>query len=195
MSQNKMKIGVLALQGDFKEHSIALNKLGITAVEVRKPSDLKDVSGLILPGGESTTISKLLKTSHLDAAIAERSRKGLPIYGTCAGAIILAKKITDSTIPTLGLLDVEIARNNYGRQIDSFEAKLNVESLGNVEGVFIRAPIIKQVFNGAKILAEFDGNPVMLQDKNILITTFHPELTDDTKVHEYFLNMVKKRIN
>src|SRR3989338_2898648 len=125
MTHSKMKIGVLALQGDFEEHTAALNKLGITAVEVRKPSDLKDVSGLILPGGESTTISKLLKTSHLDSAISERSKLGLPIYGTCAGAIILAKKISDSNLPTLGLLDLEIARNNYGREIDNLETKIN----------------------------------------------------------------------
>lgn len=183
-------MGVLALQGDFIEHMNIFKKLGINAVEVRLPSDLKDIDGLIIPGGESTTIAKLMVEYGLDKAIIEKYNKGMPIYGSCAGAIILAKEI-DNEQPKLGLMDISVRRNAYGRQIDSFEADLYIDGLGKIKGIFIRAPLIDNVFNGVKVLSRFDSYPIMAEQGHLLVTTFHPELTDDIKVHKYFVDMVK----
>ena len=184
-----MKIGVLALQGDVREHKRVLAKLGAETVEVKLPQDLDDVDALIMPGGESTTIGMLMRKYKLDAKIKQKHREGMPIYGTCAGAILLAKEIIDSKQPKLALADISVKSNDYGRQIDSFEADLSIKDIGEFKGVFIRAPTIKSFYNGAEILSEYKNNPVMMRQDNILITTFHPELTNDTRVHEYFLNM------
>ncbi len=185
-----MKIGILALQGDVREHKKALSKLGAEPVEVKLPHDLDDIDALIMPGGESTTIGMLMRKYKLDAKIRQKHNEGMPIYGTCAGAILLAKEIIGSKQPKLALADISIKRNDYGRQIDSFEADLSIKEIGEFKGIFIRSPVIKSFFNGAEILSEHKNNPVMMRQDNILITTFHPELTNDTRVHEYFLNMV-----
>ena len=187
-----MKVGILALQGDVREHANILIKLGAEPIKVKSPEDLTDIDALIIPGGESTTIGMLVRKYKLDKAIKEKHKQGMPIYGTCAGAIVLAKGIIDSKQPKLNLADISIKRNDYGRQIDSFEAELSIKDIGNFNGVFIRAPIIKSFYNGVEILSEHNNNPVMIKQHNLLITTFHPELTNDTRVHEYFLNMAKE---
>lgn len=184
-----MKVGILALQGDVREHARILMKLDAEPVEVKSPEDLADIDALIIPGGESTTISLLMKKYGLDTAIKEKYKHGMPIYGTCAGAIVLAKNVVDSKQPQLGLADISIKRNDYGRQIDSFETELNIKDIGSFNGIFIRAPTIKSFYNGVETLAEHKNNPVMIKQDNLLITTFHPELTNDTRIHEYFLNM------
>src|SRR3989338_837974 len=184
-----MKIGILALQGDVREHKKALSKLGAESVEVKLPHDLDEVDALIMPGGESTTIGMLMGKYKLDAKIKQKHDEGMPIYGTCAGAILLAKEIIGSKQPKLALVDISIKRNDYGRQIDSFEADLSIKDIGGFKGVFIRAPIIKSIYNGAEVLSEYKNSPVMMRQDNILITTFHPELTNDTKIHKNFLNM------
>ena len=186
-----MKIGVIALQGDFREHVGILKKLGVETVEVRMPSDLKDVKGLIIPGGESTTIGKLMVKYELDKAIKEMTKKGMAVYGTCAGAILLAKEIIGNRQFCLGLIDISVERNAYGRQIDSFEAELEIKGLGKFNAVFIRAPIIKEIRNGVEILAKHGNEPVLLRKGKILVSTFHPELTDDARVHNYFVGMIK----
>ncbi len=187
-----MKVGVLALQGDVREHIIILRKLDAEPVKVKLPEDLADIDALIIPGGESTTIGLLMKKYRLDKAIKEKHKQGMPIYGTCAGAIILAKDVIESKQPKLDLADISIKRNDYGRQIDSFETELSIKDIGNFNGVFIRAPVIKSFYNGVQILSEHRNSPVMVKQNNILITTFHPELTNDTRVHAYFLNMVQE---
>ncbi len=186
-----MKIGILALQGDFREHAEAIKKLGAEAVLVKLPEDLDKVHALIIPGGESTTISMLMERFKLDKAIKEKHQQGMPIYGTCAGAIILSKEIIGSNQPNLNLMDISIRRNDYGRQIDSFEAEFEIKDIGNFKGVFIRAPVIKKIHNSAEILAEYKKSPIMVKHDSILITTFHPELTNDLRVHKYFLDMAK----
>ncbi len=187
-----MKVGILAVQGDVREHANALIKLGAEPIKVRSPDDLKDVDALIMPGGESTTIGMLIKRYKLDKAIKEKYKEGMPIYGTCAGAIMLAKDIIGSKQPKLNLAGISIKRNDYGRQIDSFEAELLIKDIGKFKGVFIRAPVIKSLYNGAEILSEYKSSPVMVRQGNLLITTFHPELTDDTRIHKYFLTMAKE---
>ncbi|MFH0867937.1 MAG: pyridoxal 5'-phosphate synthase glutaminase subunit PdxT [Candidatus Woesearchaeota archaeon] len=188
-----MRVGILALQGDVREHARILTKLGVEPVKVKYSEDLTDIDALIIPGGESTTISMLMKKYSLDKAIKEKHKQGMPIYGTCAGAIILAKDIIGAAKqPKLSLADISIKRNDYGRQIDSFEAELSIKDIGSFNGVFIRAPIIKSFYNGVQILSEHKNNPVMIRQHNLLITTFHPELTNDTRIHEYFLNMAQE---
>jgi 5'-phosphate synthase pdxT subunit len=187
-----MKVGILALQGDIREHARILTKLGAEPVKVKSPEALTDIDALIIPGGESTTMGLLMKKYKLDTAIKEKYKQGLPIYGTCAGAIILAKNIINSSQPKLNLADISITRNDYGRQINSFEAELSIKDIGNFNGVFIRAPVIKSFYNGIEILSEHKNKPVMVKQDNLLITTFHPELTNDTRVHQYFLNMAQE---
>ena len=184
-------IGVLALQGDFKEHIEMLKKCRVNAIEVRMPEDLKDVNGLIIPGGESTAIGKLMKQYNLDREIIKKHKRGMALYGTCAGAILLAKDILGSRQPRLNLLDISIKRNDYGRQIDSFESELKIDGIGTYNGIFIRAPVIEKVNNGVKVLSRLNGNPVLVQKENVLASTFHPELTEDARVHQYFVNIVK----
>lgn len=192
MPKHKIRIGVLSLQGDFKEHIEMLNKCNVAAASVRLPEELNDIDGLIIPGGESTVIGNLMQRNGLGDEIIERHRQGMPIYGTCAGAILLAKNILESEQPRLSLLDISIKRNDYGRQIDSFEAELDVENIGKFNGIFIRAPVIEKVNSAVKILSNFDGKPVLVQKGNILASTFHPELTEDVRVHEHFIGMVKE---
>jgi len=189
-----MKIGVLALQGSVIEHVKMLKKCKVEPVIVKLPRDLKEINGLIIPGGESTTIGKLMKNYGFDKEIKRRHKEGMPIYGTCAGAILLAKGIIDSKQPKLGLMDISVRRNDYGRQIDSFEAELDIFDKP-FKGIFIRAPVIDSVHNGCKILAEFEDKPVMVEQNNLLVSTFHPELTDDLRIHKYFVDMVDKSRN
>ncbi|MCK5281966.1 MAG: pyridoxal 5'-phosphate synthase glutaminase subunit PdxT [Nanoarchaeota archaeon] len=191
-----MKVGVLALQGDFREHISILKKLKLTPIEVRTKEELDNVKALIIPGGESTTIGKLLKKYQLDKEIKKRYKKGMPIYGTCAGAIVLAKEIIDSDQLNLDLIDVSIERNAYGRQADSFEADISLpNSKKPFHAIFIRAPKIKQIRNGVKILSKHKKEPILARTDNILISTFHPELTEDTRIHEYFIQMAKDKYN
>ena len=186
-----MKIGILALQGSVREHKEALKKCGVEPVEVRLPEDMNNIYGLIIPGGESTTIGKLMKESGLDKEVIRNYELGMPIYGTCAGAILLAKYITGEK-PHMPLMDITIKRNSYGRQIDSFETCLNIDNFEMpFKGIFIRAPVIDSLHDGAKIMAEFKNKPVMVQQNNLLITTFHPELTDDIRIHQYFIGIIK----
>jgi len=188
----KLRIGILALQGDFNEHAAMLRKLHLDPVLIKVPSGLESVHGLIIPGGESTTIRKLMHASGLDKAIKRKHAEGMPLFGTCAGAILLAKQIEGEQNSTLGLIDITIKRNAYGRQSESFEANLVGKELGILKGIFIRAPVIEQVHNGAEVLAMHNNKPVLLKDHNVLVSTFHPELTENTKVHELFLKMVKE---
>ncbi len=186
-----MKIGVLSLQGDFKEHIIMLKKCSVDSVEVRLPEDLRNIDGLIIPGGESTAIGNLMQENSLDKEIIKKHKSGMAIYGTCAGAILLAKDITGSSQPSLRLLDISIKRNDYGRQLDSFESELSIEKIGKFNGIFIRAPVIEKIDKGVKVLSSLGKHPVLIRQGNILASTFHPELTEDRRVHEYFINMVK----
>lgn len=192
-----MKIGVLALQGDFREHGQTIRKLGEDRVEVRLPRDLDAVDGLIIPGGESTTIGKLLVAFDLMEPLRARIAEGFPVYGSCAGAIVLARDVegrgTDQ--PVLGAMNVRIRRNAFGRQVDSFEADVPIIGLGDVpfHTVFIRAPIIESVGPEVTVLARLaDDSIVAAQEGSLLITSFHPELTDDSRFHAYFLNLVKR---
>jgi len=188
-----MKIGVLALQGAFREHIIMLNRLGAAAREVRRPEHLEGIGGLIIPGGESTTIGKLMVEYHLMDAIKEMGQKGLPIFGTCAGLVLLAENIRDSRQPRIGLLDMEVVRNGFGRQVDSFEEELKIKVLGEVpfRAVFIRAPYVERVGSKVEVLASYKDRVVMVRQDRILACSFHPELTDDPRLHQYFLEIVK----
>ena len=185
------KIGVLALQGDFSEHIKMLKKCNVNVCLVKLPEDLIDVQGLIIPGGESTTIGNLMQRNGLNKEITKKHKEGMIIYGSCAGAILLAKDIIGSSQPRLNLLDISIKRYDYGRQVDSFEAQLSIEKIGKFNGIFIRAPVIEQVSNGTKVLSRLNNNPVLIQDKNILASTFHPELSNDKRIHEYFIKLTK----
>ena len=178
-----MKIGVLALQGNFREHAAMLRQLGADPVEVRKPEQLEGLDGLVVPGGESTTFMRLMRLYGLEDAI---RRFEQPILGTCAGLIVLDRD-------HLGLLDLEVERNAYGRQVASFEADLELRGEDvPLRGVFIRAPRVDRVGDGVEVLAELDGKPVLLRQGRFLVATFHPELTDDTRVHELFLDAVRE---
>lgn len=191
-----MTIGVLALQGDFREHMVMLSHIGSAAVEVRTPDDLNSVDALVVPGGESTTIAKLAANYGLLELIRDRCNEGMPVFGTCAGMIFLASATTDGDQPQLGLLDVAVRRNAFGRQVDSFEADLDVRGLDRpMHAVFIRAPWIETVGADVEVLASFtdntgDTHPVVVQQGRILATSFHPELTDDTRLHELFVALI-----
>ncbi len=187
-----MRVGVLALQGDFAEHLATLARLDVEATEVRKVGDLAQVDALIIPGGESTTIGKLMARYGLDEAIRARAAQGMPIYGTCAGMILLAKHIEGSDQPRLGLMDITVRRNAFGRQIESFEADILFRPTPDrpIRGVFIRAPIVSQIGDGVDMLSELEGKIVAVQQGKLLATAFHPELTDDTRVHQYFLSLI-----
>ena len=196
MSTKFPSIGVLDIQGSVEEHLTALRRCGVNPVSVKNAEDLARVDGLIIPGGESTTIGKLMKKYGLGGEIIKRARHPhiLTIWGTCAGAILLAKKILNQRPDSLSLMNVEISRNAYGRQLDSFETSLNIPKLGikDFPAIFIRAPRVKRAFKKAKVLAEYNGEPVMVEEENLLITTFHPELTGDIRIHKYFLELTKK---
>ena len=178
-----MKIGVLAVQGNFREHDAVLRRLGADVVEVRKPEQLEGLDGLVIPGGESTAIMRLVRLYGLEDALREFSR---PLLGTCAGMIVLDRN-------HLGVLDLEVARNAYGRQVASFEADLELPGEERpLRGVFIRAPRVAEAGPEVEVLAELDGEPVLLRDGRALVASFHPELTDDTRVHERFLDLVRE---
>ena len=187
------RIGVLAVQGAVREHVAAIREVGAEPVEVRLPRDLVDLDGLILPGGESTTMRTLIDAYGLREPIAAMARSGTPMLGTCAGLILLAGRIADGDEPVFGLLDVEVRRNGYGRQLDSFEADLEVASLGEqpMHGVFIRAPLVTDVGAGVEVLArDPDGRPVAIRQGRVLATAFHPELTDDRRLHRLLADLV-----
>ena len=178
-----MKIGILAVQGDFREHAATLRQLGAEAVEVRKPEQLEELDGLVIPGGESTAIMRLVRIYGHEEGL---RRFGRPVFGTCAGMILLDRE-------HLGLVDVLVRRNAYGRQVASFETDLELgDEGGKVRGVFIRAPRVEEVGPNVEVLAELDGEPVLLRDGRFLVASFHPELTDDTRVHELFLDLVRE---
>jgi 5'-phosphate synthase pdxT subunit len=181
-----MKIGVLAVQGNFREHEAVLRRLGADVVEIRKPEQLDGLDGLVVPGGESTTFMRLMRLYGLDDAL--RSFAG-PVFGTCAGMIVL-----DRT--HLGLMDLEVDRNAYGRQVASFEADLRLDGDARpLRGVFIRAPRVREVGDDVEVLAEHDGEPVLLRQGRFLVASFHPELTEDTRVHESFLDQVREAMS
>lgn len=188
-------IGVLALQGDVREHLIALASADALARPVRRPEELAEVDGLVIPGGESTTMSKLAALFGMLEPLRERVRAGMPVYGTCAGMILLADKILDprSGQETLGGIDMIVRRNAFGRQNESFEAAVEIAGIegGPVEGVFIRAPWVESVGAQAKVVAEHGGHIVAVRQGNALATSFHPELTGDHRVHAYFVDMVR----
>ncbi|GIW06301.1 MAG: pyridoxal 5'-phosphate synthase subunit PdxT [Dehalococcoidia bacterium] len=186
------KIGVLALQGDFAEHVAALRRIGVEPVEVRLPSDLDGLSGLIIPGGESTTIGKLMVRFGLLEPIAERARAGFPIWGTCAGMILLAKRIEGHDQPAIGVMNITVRRNAFGRQVDSFETDLDVAGLDRpYHAIFIRAPLITEVGPEATPIATLaDGAVVAARQGALLGTAFHPELTDDDRMHRLFVERV-----
>ena len=178
-----MTIGVLAVQGNFREHVAMLRRLGADAVEVRKPEQLQGLDGLVIPGGESTTFTRLMRLYGLDEAVREFAG---PLLGTCAGMIVLDRR-------HLGAVDIDVDRNAYGRQVASFEADLAL--VGEAEplrGVFIRAPRVREVGPEVEVLAELDGEPVLLREGRVIVASFHPELTDDTRVHERFLDLVRE---
>lgn len=188
------RIGILALQGDVREHATALRDVGAEPVEVRLPRDLVGLDGLILPGGESTTMRKLIDLYGLREPIMALARSGAPMYGTCAGMILLAERIADGDEPVLGLLDITVQRNAYGRQLDSFEADVEIASLGEapMHGVFIRAPVVSEVGAGVEVLArDPDGRPIAVRQGRVLATAFHPELTPDRRLHRLLLELIE----
>ena len=192
-----MNIGILALQGAFAAHQRVLTDLGASVTLVRGVEDVNGLDGIVLPGGESTTMSMLLDSSGIAAPLRERVRHGFPAFGTCAGLILLAKKIVDGRADQqqLGGLAITARRNGYGRQIDSFEASISVSEAGNtfaMNGVFIRAPRIEEVTGDVEVLGTVNGDVVLVRQGNILGATFHPELSDDHRVHEMFLKMVSR---
>ncbi len=188
-----MEVGVLALQGDFAEHIAVLKRLGVTGREIRLPEQLEDMNGLIIPGGESTTLSRLMSIYSMREPIERMSRQGKAIWGTCAGMIMVAQEITEEDPVPLKLMDIGVLRNGYGRQVDSFEQDLQVIDLGPTpfHGVFIRAPVITRVGREVKVMATLpDGQPVAVRQGNLLATSFHPELTADNRLHQYFLDLI-----
>lgn len=192
---NTPVVGVLALQGDVREHLIALASADAVARPVRRPEELAEVDALVIPGGESTTMSKLAVLFGMLEPLRERVRAGMPVYGTCAGMIMLADKLLDGREDqeTLGGIDMIVRRNAFGRQNESFEAQVDFAGIegGPVEGVFIRAPWVESVGGAAEVLARYDGHTVAVRQGNVLATSFHPELTGDDRVHAYFVEMVR----
>ena len=192
-----MKIGILALQGAFEEHAKVLEKLGVVSVEIRNLDDFQqhqsDLVGLILPGGESTTMGKLLRDQQMLLPIREAILSGLPVFGTCAGLILLAKEITSQEESHLATMDIVAERNAYGRQLGSFYTEAECKGVGQIFMTFIRGPIISSVGEGVEVLATVDDQIVAAQEKNMLVTSFHPELTDDVRLHQYFINMCKEK--
>ena len=187
-----MRIGVLALQGAFIEHVHMLDRLGVQSKEIRQRADFaEELDGLIIPGGESTVIGKLLKELELLDPIREAIQAGLPVFGTCAGMIVLSRRVADSDTAYLGTMDTVVQRNAYGRQLGSFQTESRFAEIGIVPMVFIRAPYIIDAGDDVELLAKVDGKTVAARQDNMLVTSFHPELTNNPKVHEYFLSMVR----
>ena len=187
-------MGVLAIQGDFHEHKEILDRIGVDAPEVRLPHELDDIDGLIIPGGESTTIVQLIDIYGFRKALEDKIGSGMPAWGTCAGMIVLADRLTDHRPEPLGLMDIEVSRNAFGRQIDSFETDIEIAEMEGppFHAVFIRAPAVNSMGDDVKVLAALeDGRPVAVRQRDMLATSFHPELTDDTRVHELFVRIVE----
>ena len=193
-----MKIGVLALQGAFVEHIAILERLNVEAIPVRLPHQLEGLDGLIIPGGESTTIIKLMTHYKLRNKIIEMAKKGFPIFGTCAGMIVLASELSSSGgVKPTGVMAIKVNRNAFGRQVDSFETEISIPVLGEkpLIGVFIRAPLIESVGEGCEVLARLnDGTIVAARKGKLLVSSFHPELTDDTRFHHYFLDIILGKV-
>ena len=192
-----MQIGVLALQGAFAAHADCLTSIGVQSVEVRNPEQLGSVDALLMPGGESSTMSQLLESSGLFDPIATRIADGMPVFGTCAGMILLASEILDgrSDQRNFSAIDISVRRNAFGRQVDSFEATIN-SSVGDFHGVFIRAPRIERVGDDVEILGSINNEPVLVRQGNVLAASFHPELSNDARLHEYFVSITanKKKV-
>ncbi|MBA4494128.1 pyridoxal 5'-phosphate synthase glutaminase subunit PdxT [Paenactinomyces guangxiensis] len=190
-----MKVGVLALQGAVREHIHILERSGAAATAVKRADQLRDLDGLVIPGGESTTIGKLLREYDLAEPIMQMHRDGKPIFGTCAGLILIARRVEGLDTPHLDLMDITVKRNAFGRQRESFEASLNIAGIAdNFQAVFIRAPYIEEVGPGVEVLAELDGKIVAARQGTLLAAAFHPELTDDLRFHSYFTKMVQESL-
>nr|WP_312214236.1 pyridoxal 5'-phosphate synthase glutaminase subunit PdxT [Clostridioides sp.] len=188
-----MKIGVLAMQGAFHEHIAILKKLNVETIVIRNKEHLKDINGIILPGGESTAIGKLIVDTDIKDMLKDLVISEIPVWGTCAGMILLANKISGEDYTHLSTMDIEVVRNAYGKQLGSFRTKSKVKNLGDdIDMVFIRAPYIKSIGKNVEILSVVDENIVSAREKNMLVTSFHPELTNDLRFHKYFVNMVDK---
>ncbi len=190
-----MKVGVLALQGAFREHIRILKSLGVDALEIRLPGELDEIDGLIIPGGESTTMRKLLADYRFVDTVKEFAASGKPVFGTCAGLIIMADRVNGRKQDFLGLIDIDVERNAYGRQVDSREADITGEVFGEVpfHAIFIRAPQILGTGPGVEELARYQGRIVLARQRNILVATFHPELTGDARIHRFFIQMLNRK--
>ena len=192
-----MKIGILALQGAFLEHEKVLDKLGVESVELRNLEDFQkhqsSLSGLILPGGESTAMGKLLRDQQMLTPLREDILNGLPVFGTCAGLILLARQITSQEESHLATMDILVERNAYGRQLGSFYTEADCKGVGNIPMTFIRGPIIREVDKDVDVLAIVNDQIVAAREKNMLVTSFHPELTNDVRLHQYFIDMCKEK--
>lgn len=194
----KINVGVLALQGDFKEHIKMLKDLNVPVIEIRSPKQLEEIDGLIIPGGESTTINKLMNKYGFKERLKDFRRSGKPIFGTCAGLIILASEVSGKG-SGLGFIDMKVKRNAYGRQIDSFEEMVSINfdhkpDRNGFKSVFIRAPKIVYTGKNVKVLSSLNDEILLAREKNILVCAFHPELTDDTRIHKYFIEMINKNL-
>jgi 5'-phosphate synthase pdxT subunit len=188
-----MKIGVLSLQGAVAEHIRSVERAGAEGIVVKKIEQLDELSGLIIPGGESTTIGKLMRKYNFIEAVRQFSNQGKPVFGTCAGLIVLAKTIQGQEEAHLGLMDITVSRNAFGRQRESFETDLNIKGIEEpVRAVFIRAPLIQSVGTGVDVLSEYNGEIVAARQGHLLASSFHPELTDDYRLHQYFVDMVRE---
>lgn len=189
-----MRVGVLALQGDFREHIAALSAIGVEAIAVKTADEIDSVDALVLPGGESTTIAKLARIFGVFDLLKSKISGGLPVYGSCAGLILLANNIMDGAEgqETFGGLEITARRNAFGRQVDSFEGEIEFAGIGKLNGVFIRAPWVEEVSNNVEVLASSHGHPVAVKQGSILATSFHPELTDNHAVHRYFVEEICK---
>ena len=188
------KVGILAIQGDFHEHILALDRLGVESLEIRLPQQLDEIDGLIIPGGESTTIVQLIDIFGFREVLVERVENGMPVWGTCAGMIVIADKLKDHRPEPLHLMNIEVSRNAFGRQVDSFETDLDIKGIEGppYHAIFIRAPVVTELGEDVEVLAGLeDGRPVAVRQDNMMATAFHPELTDDTRVHELFVRMVE----
>ncbi|MDO8886555.1 pyridoxal 5'-phosphate synthase glutaminase subunit PdxT [Candidatus Oleimmundimicrobium sp.] len=189
---SKKCVGVISLQGAVREHMQMLEDCGVCAIPIKKPHELLKLDAFIIPGGESTTIGKLMIKYEFIDIIKQLHKEGIPIYGTCAGLILLAKKIIGGGEPLLNLMDIEVRRNAFGRQRESFEADLDIPDIGKnpFTGVFIRAPLIESVGKGVCVMSRFEDKIVMVREEKLLVTAFHPELTGDKRIHDYFIKMI-----
>ncbi len=190
----KVIIGVLSMQGDIREHMNMLHSCGVEGIRVKTKEALEKVNGLIIPGGESTTITRLLDSAGLRSPLIHRANDGMPIWGTCAGMIVVSKSKINDEVYGLGLIDIEVKRNAFGRQVDSFEVDIPLDLIGAppYRCIFIRAPVITRTGKNVRILGKYNGFAIMAKEDNILVSSFHPELTNDKRVHRYFIDMVKE---